>query len=101
MLLILLVICAVGWAVTGVVCFFRIRDLKYSNDLLGDAQVEASERAMMAEHEAGRASTEAEYAKLALAQTLQRPAIAMIDEKLVQQFAAIVASIVHPENEVN
>lgn len=48
------------------------------------------------EQRATKAETDAMYLKLTLNDSLKRPAVAMVSEDLIQQFAAIVQSITKP-----
>lgn len=54
------------------------------------------QQVIQAEQRAARSETECTYMKLTLNNVLQRPAVAMVSEDLIQQFAAIVQSITKP-----
>jgi hypothetical protein len=95
-LLILLVILAVGWAVTGVLSVFYIRGLRESNEWLHEAQSESAMRAIDAERAQATAQTETVFLKQSLAQVLQRPAIAVLTDENVQQLGAIIQSFLKP-----
>ena len=101
MLSILLVVLAAGWAVTGVLYVFRIKDARNHIEFLSDAQAEAQDLRIIAERRAEAAETETEFLRATVAGMIQRPAVAMMTNEHVQTFANIVQSIVHPENTLN
>ena len=56
---------------------------------------------ILAEREAARAETELQYMKLTLTQVLQRPAVAVISDDNLQQFAAVIESILKSPDRMN
>ena len=90
--ILLVIFLAVGWTFTGVWSVFRIRGLRESNDYLEDARYEATQAALDAEKRAGSAEMDAQYAKLTLANVLQRPSLAQFTEENIQQLGALIQS---------
>jgi hypothetical protein len=98
---ILVVVLAVGWAVTGVLYVFRIKDARNHIEFLSDAQAEAQDLRIDAERRAQAAETELDFLRQTVVGMTQRPAIVTLPEQHIQTFANIVQSIVHPESQVN
>jgi hypothetical protein len=98
---ILIVFLAVGWAVTGVLYVFRIKDARNHIEFLSDAQAEAQDLRIDAERRAQAAETELDFLRQTVVGMTQRPAIVTLPEQHIQTFANIVQSIVHPESQVN
>lgn len=98
---ILLVVLAVGWAVTGVLYVFRIKDARSHVEFLSDAQTEAQDLRIDAERRAAASETELNFLRATLQGLISRPAVAVINDDLIQNFASIVQSIVHPEEKMN
>lgn len=96
MLEILLVILAAGWALTGVISVIRIRDLRASNDLLAEAQSEASYRALDSENACGAAESEVQYLKLTLANVLNRPYNVVLTDQNIQQLGGLIQAMMKP-----
>lgn len=98
---ILIAVLAIGWAVTGVLYVFRIKDARNHIEFLDDAQAEAQDLRIEAERREQAARTELEFLRATLAGLIQRPAVAMLTDDHIQTFGNVVAAIVHPESKMN
>jgi hypothetical protein len=101
MLLILLVVLALFSAASNVLYVFRIKDARNHIEFLSDAQAEAQDLRIDAERRAEAANTELNFLRATLQGIISRPAVAVINDDLIQNFASIVDSIVHPETKRN
>jgi hypothetical protein len=99
--ILLFIFLSVGWAITGVLSIFRIKDARNTMEFLSDAQAEAQELRIEAERRAQAAETELDFLRQTVVGLTQRPAIVTLPEQHIQTFANIVQSIVHPESQVN
>lgn len=99
--ILLCVVLAVGWAVTGVLYVFRIKDARNTIEFLSGAQAEAQDLRIDAERGQQAAETELAFLRQTVAGLIQRPAVAVLTNEHIQQFASIVESIVHPGKEMN
>jgi hypothetical protein len=90
---VLLVILAVLLTVSVV----YIYGLRKAFKILGDNNLELTQRAIESERQAARAETELTYMKLTLNNVLQRPVNAVLNEEHMHQLAGLIESIVRPE----
>jgi hypothetical protein len=97
----LIVLLAAGWSVTGVLYVFRIRDARNTIEFLSDGQAEAQDLRIEAERGQQAAETELNFLRQTLQGLISRPAIAMVTDQHIQNFASIVMSIVHPDSEIH
>ena len=88
----IVIILAVGWAVTGVLYVFRIKGLREANDYLSDAHYEATQAAIDAERRASEAEVHKDYAQATLAGIISRPALAQFTEENIAQLGALIQS---------
>ena len=98
---IVIAVLAVGWAVTGVLYVFRIKDARSHIEFLSDARDESIQEALDAEKRATASQTELEFLRQTLTGLIQRPAVAVLTNDHIQGFANIVQSIVHPDTTLN
>ena len=99
--IILVAVLAVGWMFTGVLYVLRTRDARDTIQILSDAHAEAQDLRIDAERRAEAAETECGFLRATVAGMIQRPAVAVMTNEHIQQFASIVQSIVHPEAKQN
>ena len=80
---------------------FYIFGLRKAYLALNADQARMMQQVIESEREAARADTECQYMKLTLAQTLQRPAVAVVSDENLQQFAAVIESILKAPDRMN
>jgi uncharacterized membrane protein YqiK len=90
-----------GWAITGFLYIFRIRDARDHISFLSEAQAEAQDLRIEAERARAIAETQTQFMAQTLQNTLQRPAVAVMTDENIQQLAALVESFMKPANKLN
>jgi len=100
-LVLVLVGLVLGLSVCLTVSVFRIRDARNHIEFLSDAQAKAQELRIDAERAASASQTELEFLRNTVAGILQRPAVAVVTDQILRQFANIVRAVVHPEKTLN